>query len=254
MKQIDVTEDTLALAYNKMLIEFDKFIQEDVEGHQLPCEAYNTSRYSAMGRMTVLHPLEEPMISMCGIHDPHSLQQYVMEMLDGILDFEIEKGNWKYTYHDRMVNPVNQIQAAIDELKGDLYSRRAVIGIRSLDDVGSDDPACLQHIQFIYDKNALNMYVMFRSNDLAKATFMNAYALIRLGEYVCKEVGVPMGAYIHTANDLHVYEQDVVTVKEYTKRLEKTPEACLADYKEDWQELMEDEIEDIHKIVKMLKK
>jgi thymidylate synthase len=62
-----------------------------------------------------------------------------------------------------------------------------------------------------------------------------------------------MGAYIHTANDLHVYEQDVVMVKEYTKRLEKDPEACLAEYQDGWKELMEDEIEDIHKIVKLLR-
>ncbi len=253
MKQISVVEDTLALAYNKMLVEFDKFIEEDPEGHRLPCAAYNTSRYSAMGTMTVLHPLNDPMISMCGIHDPRSLQQYIMEMLDGILDFEVEKGNWKYTYHDRMVTPVDQIQAVVDELKKDLYSRRAVICIRSLDDVGSDDPACLQHIQFIYDKNALNMYVIFRSNDLAKATFMNAYALIRLGEKICNEVGVPMGAYIHTANDLHVYEQDVNAVKEYTKRLENNPDACCTDFEDNWDGLMEDEIESIWKQVEKLK-
>ncbi|KIR01143.1 Thymidylate synthase [Lachnospiraceae bacterium TWA4] len=251
MKQINVSANTLAQAYHKMLLEFEQVIDEGKE--KLPCVAYNTSRYSVMGQMTIFNPLEDPMISLCGIHDPHSLKQYELEMLDGILDFEIEKGNWKYTYHDRMVNPVNQIQAVIDELKNDLYSRRAVIGIRALEDVGSNDPACLQHIQFIYDGKALNMYVMFRSNDLAKATFMNAFALIRLGEKICKQVGVPMGAYIHTANDLHVYEQDADIVKEYGTRLRKSPEACVASYEDVWKELMEDELEDIWKVVEQLR-
>jgi thymidylate synthase len=252
MKYINVVEDTLAKAYNQMLVEFAQAI-DDTPQMKLPCAAYNTSRYSAMGRMIIEHPLEDPMISMCGIHDTHSLQQYVMEMLDGILDFEIEKGNWKYTYHDRMVSPVDQIDAVIKELKEDLYSRRAVISIRTLDDIGSSDPACMQNIQFLYDGSALNMYVLFRSNDLAKATFMNAYALIRLGERVSQTVGVPMGCYVHTANDLHVYEQDYAALKEYVSKIQTCPENCVTDYKDNWDELMEDEIPSIQAMVEELR-
>lgn len=253
MKYINVVEDTLAKAYNQMLLQFSQAIAETPQ-MKLPCAAYNTSRYSAMGRMIIEHPLADPMISMCGIHDTHSLQQYVMEMVDGILDFEIEKGNWKYTYHDRMVTPVNQIDAVIQELKDDLYSRRAVISIRTLDDIGSTDPACMQNIQFLYDGSALNMYVLFRSNDLAKATFMNAYALIRLGERISQMVGVPMGCYTHTANDLHIYEQDYSVVQEYITRLRENPEMCIANYVGNWDELMEDEIDSIQNMVRELKK
>jgi thymidylate synthase len=247
-------EKTLAKAYNNMLVNFIDTYNKHPK-MLLPCKDYATKRISAMGRIFVQHPLEEPRISLCGIHDPHSLQQYVMEMVDGILDFEVEKGNWKYTYHNRMVNPVNQIQFVIDELKRDRYSRRAIISIRTPDDIGSNDPACLQTIQFLFDGDALNMYVTFRSNDLAKATFMNAFALIKLGEYISEEVRLPFGSYTHIANDMHIYVQDLYVVNTYYYRIKNsTGNKGCTNYKDDWEELMLDEIYDIKEMVKELEK
>jgi len=76
--------------------------------------------------MIIENPLEEPMISKLSFCDPMSLEQYRQEMLDGILDFEVDYGNWSYTYHMRMVGyPItifgkpdylNQIHFVIDEL------------------------------------------------------------------------------------------------------------------------------------------
>jgi thymidylate synthase len=255
MGRIEVKEKSLAKAYNELLLEMWMHLREGVwEIPLLPCKAYNTNRYSTSGVMIVDEPLAEPMISVCGIHDPHSLQQYTMEILDGILDFEIKKGNWKYTYHDRMVSPVDQIDAVVKELKEDLYSRRAVISIRALCDIGSSDPACMQNIQFLYDGSALNMYVLFRSNDLVKATFMNAYALIRLGERVSKMVGVQMGSYTHMVNDLHVYRQDYEQLKKYAVRITEAPNACCEYYRNAWDELMESEILAIESMVEELKR
>ena len=134
------------------------------------------------------------MISKLFIGGYKELQQYVMEMRDGILDFEVYKGNWKYTYHDRMVRyPIdnqidfpetwclNQIDFIIHDLKRTPISRRAVIDIRdNSEDMYSDDPACLQHIQFFIRDNKLHMKVLFRSNDACKAAFMNMFALIMI--------------------------------------------------------------------------
>lgn len=248
MKNVIARHYSLAETYNLMLT---KFVEYDPA--KLPCAAYNTNRFSVTGEMIVDCPLYDPMISLCGIHDPHSLQQYTMEMLDGILDFEVPK-KWNYTYHDRMVRPVNQIDAVIRELSNDIYSRRAVINIRTHDDIGSDDPACLQHIQFLFNGESLDMYVLFRSNDLAKATFMNAFALIQLGKRICDTLGVPMGMYYHRANDLHVYEKDYDTVKKYVQRIHDNPDDCVDLYYGFWDEMMEDEIPAILKKVEGLKR
>ena len=79
----------------------------------------------------------------------------------------------------------NQLQFIIDELRRNPDSRRAVIDIRdNSDDMYSDDPACLQHIQFFIRDNKLHMKVLFRSNDACKAAFMNAFALIMIQKMV----------------------------------------------------------------------
>lgn len=201
--------------------------------------------------MIVNHPLEEPMISRCFIGGVRELEQYRMEMLDGILDFEVQKGKWSYTYHQRMGS---QVQFVIDELRRNPSSRRAVMGIRTPDDIGSDDPACLQHLQYFIRKGKLDCIVLFRSNDACKATFMNAFALILLQKRIADELGVPVGSYTHRANSFHCYEKDFNLLDSYVHRIKNNAVSMVTyNYVGDWDELMEDEREDILAMVEELK-
>jgi thymidylate synthase len=201
--------------------------------------------------MRVSHPLEEPMISRCFIGGAKELQQYVMEMLDGILDFEVEQGKWTYTYHQRMGE---QVQFVIDELRRNPSSRRAVISIRTPDDIGSDDPACLQHLQYFIRHDKLDCVVLFRSNDACKATFMNAFALIMLQKRIADALGVEIGQYVHRANSFHCYEKDFTLLDGYVHRIKNQSLSMLTyNYEDDWKELMEDEIPDILAQVEELK-
>ena len=176
-------------------------------------------------------------------------------MLDGILDFEIDRGNWTYTYHDRMVNyhSINQVGFVIDELRRNPYSRRAVIVIRDVDvDAGNDDPACLQHIQYFVRDNKLHCKLLFRSNDACKATFMNAFALIMLQKRIADELGYEMGSYTHRANSFHCYESDIGLLEGYVSRICSENEITY-DYTDEWDELMESARPEIAKMVMELK-
>ena len=236
--EILVKGKTLPEAYHKALLELKE------NGEMTDCTDWNTTCLESSMTIFVEEPLCEPMISRCFIGGPRSLQQYVMEMLDGVLDFEIEKGNWVYTYHNRMVdlNGIDQIDFVVDELKRNPDSRRAVILVRNAADIGSDDPACLQHIQYFVRKGRLECKVLFRSNDACKASYMNMFALIMLQKRIADRVGVPMGSYTHRASSYHCYERDFKALEGYVERIKKDPEGCVADYEEDWQEMMEEEI------------
>ena len=174
-----------------------------------------------------------------------------MEMLDGILDFEVGQGKWTYTYHQRMGE---QVQFVIDELRRNPSSRRAVISIRTPDDIGSDDPACLQHLQYFIRHDKLDCVVLFRSNDACKATFMNAFALIMLQKRIADALGVEIGQYVHRANSFHCYEKDFTLLDGYVHRIKNQSLSMLTyNYEDDWRELMEDEIPDILAQVEELK-
>lgn len=183
----------------------------------------NTEMKECSMTMVVEHPLKEPMISKFFIGGAADLERYRQEMLDGVLDFMVGHG-WDYTYHDRMVRfPAkegykDQIRAVVDELRRCPYSRRAVISIRTADDIGSSDPACLQHIQYFIRGGKLTCHVLFRSNDAVKATFMNAFALILLQKRIADELGVEVGEYVHTANSFHCYKQDYGLLGGYVNR------------------------------------
>ncbi|MDO4623026.1 MAG: thymidylate synthase [Eubacteriales bacterium] len=247
MEEIVIYGKALPEVYHKALLA----LQEN--GHVTDCADWNTTQKEVSMTMCVAEPLSEPRISKCFIGGPKELEQYRQEMLYGILDFEVEKGNWAYTYHQRYAD---QIPFIIDELKRNPSSRRAVMLVRDkAADLGSDDPACLQHIQYFIRENRLCCKVLFRSNDACKAAFMNAFALICLQEYLAKEIGVEMGSYVHRANSFHCYEKDFALLEGYVKRIcEGDEEDVTFDYEDGWDELMEDAKEEIAAQVEQLKK
>lgn len=219
-------------------------------GRKVPCPDYNTTQKELSMTMFVERPLQEPMISRLFIGGYHELEQYRQEILDGILDFEIERGNWAYTYHSRMEK---QIPFVVEELRRNPFSRRAVIDVREWEkDAHSNDPACLQHIQYFIRDNKLHCKVLFRSNDACKATFMNAFALIMLQKRIADELGVEVGTYTHRANSFHCYEKDFALLDGYVKRI-GSGEKLTYRYVGEWDELMEEAKADIAEKVERLK-
>lgn len=243
MKECRVYGISLPDAYHNALLDLDLW------GEELPCPDYNTKQKEVSMTMVVAEPLAEPMISKFMIAGPKELEQYRQEMLDGILDFEIERGKWPYTYHDRIAW---QIPFVVQELKRNPHSRRAAIDVRSPRDMISDDPACLQHLQFFVRDGKLHLKVLFRSNDACKATFMNAFALVMLQKRIADELGVGMGTYTHRANSFHCYEKDYGLLDGYVRRY-TSGERSTYYYAGEWDELMEEAKPEIAKMVAELK-
>ena len=239
MFELFATGESLPDAYHKAL----EMLHENYE--ELPCPDYDTRQKEASMTFVAEDPLSEPMISKLFIGDPRSLEQYRQEMLDGILDFEVERGNWEYTYHGRMEK---QIPWVIGELRRNPDSRRAVVNIRSEHDLSSDSPACLQIIHFLIRGGALHCKVVFRSNDATKAAYMNAFALVMLQKRIADELGVKVGSYTHRANSFHVYARDYDMFDGYIRRIKQGGELAY-DYIGDWDALMEDAKPEIAKMV-----
>ena len=190
-------------------------------------------------------PLKEPRISKLTIFGPRELEQYRLEVLDGILDYAVDASIEDYTYHKRMIHPIDQIEFVKNDLKRnkEMSSRRAVIGIRDNgQDTNLDNPACLQNIQFFVREGKLDMCVLFRSNDFVNAFFMNAFALICLQEKIANELGIPVGTYSHTSNSMHAYEKDFAMFDGFAKRIqEESIEDLTYSYEGFFKTLMDEE-------------
>ena len=182
--------------------------------------------------IVVQDPLAEPMIHKaipCGLED---LQEYVMEVLDGIKDHCIRDTEadpldtrWEYTYHQRLCDysipgtdsPYNQIDLMARKLAETPYTRRAqAITWKVWEDNSCYDPACLQSIWCRLLPNdegdlCLNTNIRFRSNDAYKAAFMNMFAFVQLQKKIAAQISeltdktVKLGRYVHQADSYHVY-------------------------------------------------
>ncbi len=245
MREVLVEGRNLPEAYHEALCALME------KGEITDCQDWNTTQKEVSMTMFVEEPLSEPMISRCFIGGPKELEQYRLEMLDGILDFEVERGNWTYTYHQRYAD---QIPFIIRELKRNPSSRRAVMLVRdNKEDLGSDDPACLQHIQYFVRNEKLCCTVLFRSNDACKASYMNAFALIHLQKRIADELGLSIGSYSHRANSFHCYERDFELLEGYVNRIKDPDQESTFDYEDEWEIIMEQERPAIYEQVELLK-
>lgn len=130
-----------------------------------------------------------------------ALTNYVDEVLHGT------KSDFVYDYHDRLFkDPCNQIEACIKRINHDLRTRRAVAHtwIPEVDNDRKDVP-CLQYIQFWVDENRLNMFVLFRSNDVLSALGANIVALTALQTRVACACTLMVGSYTHSIVIPHIY-------------------------------------------------
>ena len=241
-----VSGRTLPEAYHRSLEALYDF------GETSECPDYNTRQRELSMTICIDEPLAEPMISKLFIGGFSELEQYRQEMLDGILDFEVERGNWQYTYHSRIAEQLPFIER---ELRRNPDSRRAVVDVRDWRhdaEEGNDSPACLQHIHYFIRAGKLHCKVLFRSNDAAKATFMNAFALILLQQRLAQTLGVEMGTYTHRANSFHAYEKDFPLLQKYVEAIRGGAEITY-DYIGGWDELMDEAKPAIAEKVRVLK-
>jgi thymidylate synthase len=181
----------------------------------------------------IIHdPLSEPMIHKDFPGGLEDLQEYVMEVIEGIKDHCVrstaddpEDTRWEYTYHQRLFaytvpgcdSIYDQIELLASKLAKTPYSRRAqAITWKVWEDNFCYDPACLQSVWCRLlpgDEGewVLNTNVRFRSNDAYKAAFMNMFALIQLQKTIAHRIAeqsgkrVSVGRYVHQADSYHLY-------------------------------------------------
>jgi len=194
--------------------------------------------------MTITDPLKEPMIHKDFPGGPEDLQEYVMEVCEGIKDHLVrdtrDPGDtrWEYTYHQRLfaykvptLRPFDQIETLCQKLAKTPYTRRAqAVTWMVWEDNDCYDPACMQSIWCRITEGAglnesnsstsqpldfstafLSMNVRFRSNDAYKAAFMNIFALVQLQQKIASRVSelsgrtIRVGRYCHLADSYHLY-------------------------------------------------
>ena len=203
--------------------------------------------------ITVGNPFNEPRVHKNFPGGPEELESYRQEVVEGIHDHWIDPvaGKWTYTYHERLAAyspvedlrdadspkpfvPVDQIQYIIDSLSECTHTRRSqAITWMPNCDPKTDDPPCLQRIwcRLVQgdDGYLLNMNTHWRSRDLYKALFMNAYALTDLQKIIADKISaklsapVRVGRYVDISDSLHIYGSYFTNAEIEIEKMKTTP-------------------------------
>jgi thymidylate synthase len=179
--------------------------------------------------LTITDPLSEPMIHKDFPGGPEQLQEYVMEVCEGIKDHLIRNPEdpadtrWEYTYHQRLFaydlpgfKPLDQIETMCQKLAEVPHTRRAqAVTWKTWEDNDCFDPPCLQNLWARMTEEegvwVLSLNARFRSNDAYKAAFMNIFALVQLQKGMAERISaisgktVNVGRYCHIADSYHIY-------------------------------------------------
>ncbi len=204
--------------------------------------------------IAVTDPFHEPRIHKNFPGGPEELEAYRQEVVGGIHDHWIDPaaGKWTYTYHERLFSycpvadlrdakaakpfiAVDQIQYIVDSLARAGHTRRAqAITWMPTADPQTDDPPCLQRIwcRLLADDDGqwtLNMNTHWRSRDLYKAWFMNAYALTNLQQIIAEGIAakrgepVRVGRYVDISDSLHIYGSYFKEASVEIEKMRKAP-------------------------------
>lgn len=259
---LHVEADCIARAWEESLIELYKKGCDIKTQYDKPDDP--PSKDATM-IIAITEPLKEPMIHKDFPGGPEDLQEYVMEVCEGIKDHLVRNPNdpedtrWEYTYHQRLFayeaptfKSFDQIEMLCQKLAETPYTRRAqAITWKVWEDNSCYDPACLQSIWTrVTEENSesvLNMNVRFRSNDAYKAAFMNIFALVQLQKRIAERISeisgkpVQVGRYCHMVDSYHLYGS---YFQEFEKRFLRALETRAFERRTmrymDWREMMED--------------
>ncbi|MCK9559730.1 MAG: thymidylate synthase [Candidatus Marinimicrobia bacterium] len=223
-----VTGKSLAEAWENSLIELYRHGCDIKTEYDKPDDP--PSKDSTM-TIVVQEPLAEPMIHRDFPGGLEDLQEYVLEVLEGIKDHCVRQAGdptdsrWEYTYHQRLFKYqlpdsekfYDQIAIIAEKLAKVPHTRRAqAITWKVWEDNDCYDPACLQSIWCRLLKGddrtyILNTNIRFRSNDAYKAAFMNMFALTQLQVEIAARITrlsgheIRLGRYVHQADSYHIY-------------------------------------------------
>lgn len=162
--------------------------------------------------LQVENPMTEPMISSGSRFQRRFMEKYATDLLHG------SDGAFEYDYHGRLFSwgdrltaegapvRVDQVAYIVRKLREAPATRRALaITWNPVVDEQVKDCPCLQLVQCVIRDRALQMKVVFRSNDMLTASGANMFALVHLQQMIAEELGVRVGRYTHIALVPHVY-------------------------------------------------
>lgn len=122
-------------------------------------------------------------------------------------------------YGPRMfnLNGCNQLDRAIELLKRNSASRKAVVQLFDASDLDKDskDVPCTCVLQFLVRNDLLHLVAYMRSNDIMLGLPHDVFAFTMIQELVARSLEIELGGLTHFVGSLHLYEENLPLAHDY---------------------------------------
>lgn len=152
---------------------------------------------------------------LAGRRDVHALETFISDMSKYSDDGVTLHG--AYGFRLRKKYQRDQLERAVDLLRVDTASRRAVVTLWDIDDLGSTSKDVPCNVIFFVKVRSgkVDLTVCNRSNDLYLGVPYDVFTFSVIQRYLAGKLGLPVGSQTHFTDSLHVYpsnEKDIQTI------------------------------------------
>jgi thymidylate synthase len=165
-----------------------------------------------------------------GRNDSPSISHYAPRWADFSHDGVIPSSCYGFKIFRSEDGRPSQWSLVSNLLKSDPSTRRAVINLYDADeDLQPDaaDVACASTLQFFVREGKLHLTTYMRSNDAIWGLPYDCFIMTMLQESLAKQLGYPLGEYVHYAASLHVYERHFPLVERMLAAVEESENASM---------------------------
>lgn len=156
----------------------------------------------------VIIELTDPERTRIHPRSPHRQRCYIYEdqLINGRV-VENAQMDFVYDYHDRLFeSPIDQIDYICEKLVEHPESRRAIaVTWRPEIDTVQNDVPCLQFVQVSAINDVIDMWVLYRSEDMLGGFGPNAFGLTGMQVLISESLDLPVGRYEHIVTMPHIY-------------------------------------------------
>lgn len=148
--------------------------------------------------------LQESFAYWMGLNPGH-VERYNSNMQEWMVDGELPGS----AYGDRLRNTAghDQIERAIDQIRSNPESRRAVMQVHqsNVEDYDGGDVSCTAHLQVFARDGELHMHAVIRSQDMYWGYPYDTQNNQAIQEWMAGRLGLELGEYWHTMASCHYY-------------------------------------------------
>ncbi len=154
---------------------------------------------------------------VCGRNDLSTLQDILPHY--GIFSDDEHTLNGAYGHRMKTFFGIDQINAVIDTLRRDPYSRRQVISLYAPSDLtkASKDIPCNTQMIVRIAEDRLEITVINRSNDLWLGVPYNWFVFSVIQELIARELNIKPGIQRHFSTGMHLYCKDADSARNLLK-------------------------------------